>query len=86
MALTPEQEEAGARLLSKHARAIGSSSSSTTGVSVPEPAAPGSASSEAILHGSRRALHHGPFFSTMALTLPALPPELQAEVAAGEAS
>ena len=60
-----------------------------TGVSVPErPAAPGSASSEeAILHEELgRALHHGPFFSTMALTLPALPPELQAEVAAGEAS
>jgi alkylation response protein AidB-like acyl-CoA dehydrogenase len=33
-----------------------------------------------------RALYHGPYFSTMALVLPALPPELQAEVAAGAAS
>jgi hypothetical protein len=33
-----------------------------------------------------RALYHGPYFSTIALTLPALPGDLQAEVAAGEAS
>jgi alkylation response protein AidB-like acyl-CoA dehydrogenase len=33
-----------------------------------------------------RALHHGPYFSTVALTLPALPDDLRAEVAAGEAS
>jgi alkylation response protein AidB-like acyl-CoA dehydrogenase len=33
-----------------------------------------------------RALYHGPFFSTMAATLPALPDELRAEVATGEAS
>jgi alkylation response protein AidB-like acyl-CoA dehydrogenase len=33
-----------------------------------------------------RALHHGPFFSTIAQTLPALPSDLQAEVAAGTAS
>jgi alkylation response protein AidB-like acyl-CoA dehydrogenase len=33
-----------------------------------------------------RALHHGPFFSTIALTLPALPVDLRAEVAAGDAS
>ena len=33
-----------------------------------------------------RALHHGPYFSTIALTLPALPADLRAEVAAGEAS
>jgi alkylation response protein AidB-like acyl-CoA dehydrogenase len=33
-----------------------------------------------------RALHHGPYFSTIALTLPALPDDLRAEVAAGEAS
>ena len=33
-----------------------------------------------------RALYHGPFFSTIALTLPALPGDLRAEVAAGEAS
>jgi alkylation response protein AidB-like acyl-CoA dehydrogenase len=32
-----------------------------------------------------RALYPGPYFSTIALALPALPPELQAEVAAGEA-
>jgi alkylation response protein AidB-like acyl-CoA dehydrogenase len=33
-----------------------------------------------------RALYHGPYFSTVALVLPALPPEQQAEVAAGTAS
>ena len=33
-----------------------------------------------------RALYRGPFFSTIALTLPALPSEQRAEVAAGEAS
>jgi alkylation response protein AidB-like acyl-CoA dehydrogenase len=33
-----------------------------------------------------RALYHGPYFSTVALALPALPDDLRAEVAAGEAS
>jgi alkylation response protein AidB-like acyl-CoA dehydrogenase len=33
-----------------------------------------------------RALYRGPFFSTIAATLPALPDELRAEVAAGESS
>ena len=33
-----------------------------------------------------RALYRGPYFSTVALTLPALPSELRAEVAAGDAS
>jgi alkylation response protein AidB-like acyl-CoA dehydrogenase len=33
-----------------------------------------------------RALYHGPYFSTIALTLPALPGDLQSEVAAGETS
>jgi alkylation response protein AidB-like acyl-CoA dehydrogenase len=33
-----------------------------------------------------QALYHGPFFATVALTLPALPGELRAEVAAGESS
>jgi alkylation response protein AidB-like acyl-CoA dehydrogenase len=33
-----------------------------------------------------RALHHGCYFSTIALTLPALPDDLRAEVASGEAS
>jgi alkylation response protein AidB-like acyl-CoA dehydrogenase len=33
-----------------------------------------------------RALYHGPYFSTVALTLPALPDDLRAEVAAGETS
>ena len=31
-----------------------------------------------------RALYHGPYFATIGLTLPALPSELRAEVAAGE--
>jgi alkylation response protein AidB-like acyl-CoA dehydrogenase len=33
-----------------------------------------------------RALYHGPYFSTVALALPALPEDLRAEVAAGESS
>ena len=33
-----------------------------------------------------RALYHGPYFATIGQTLPALPSELRAEVAAGEAS
>jgi alkylation response protein AidB-like acyl-CoA dehydrogenase len=33
-----------------------------------------------------RALYHGPYFSTIALALPALPADLRAEVAAGSAS
>jgi alkylation response protein AidB-like acyl-CoA dehydrogenase len=33
-----------------------------------------------------RALYHGPYFSTIALALPALPGELRSEVAAGETS
>ena len=33
-----------------------------------------------------RVLYHGPYFSTVALVLPALPAELQAEVAAGSSS
>jgi alkylation response protein AidB-like acyl-CoA dehydrogenase len=33
-----------------------------------------------------RALHDGPYFSTIAQTLPALPPDLRAEVAAGTAT
>src|SRR3972149_2067737 len=33
-----------------------------------------------------RALYRGPYFSTIAVTLPALPAELRAEVAAGTAS
>jgi alkylation response protein AidB-like acyl-CoA dehydrogenase len=40
---------------------------------------------EAVLHEELgRALYPGPFFSTVALAIPALPPELQAEAAAGE--
>jgi len=33
-----------------------------------------------------RALYKGPYFATIALTLPALPPDLRSEVAAGETS
>ena len=33
-----------------------------------------------------RSLYHGPYFSTVALTLPALPDDLRAEVAAGDSS
>jgi alkylation response protein AidB-like acyl-CoA dehydrogenase len=42
---------------------------------------------EAVLHEElARALYRGPFFSTIAVTLPALPDDLRAEVAAGETS
>ena len=60
-----------------------------SGVSVPE--AHGGAGlgflEEAVLfEETGRALLHAPFFSTVALVLPALPPDLQAEVARGDAS
>jgi len=60
-----------------------------TGVSVPEAAGGVGLGflEEAILcEELGRALYHGPYFSTVALVLPALPAELQAEVASGEAS
>lgn len=60
-----------------------------TGVSIPEAAGGVGLGflEEAILHEELgRALYHGPFFSTLALTVAALPPELQAEVASGETS
>ncbi len=42
---------------------------------------------EAVLHEELgRALYRGPFFSTVAVTLPALPDDLRAEVAAGDTS
>jgi alkylation response protein AidB-like acyl-CoA dehydrogenase len=42
---------------------------------------------EALVGGElARVLYHGPYFSTVALLLPALPGDLQEEVAAGEAS
>ena len=42
---------------------------------------------EAVLHEELgRALYRGPFFSTVAVTLPALPDDLRREVASGEAS
>ncbi len=60
-----------------------------TGVSVPE--ADGGAGlgflEEAVLFEEMgRALTHAPYWSTVAVTLPALPTDLQAEVARGEAS
>jgi alkylation response protein AidB-like acyl-CoA dehydrogenase len=60
-----------------------------TGVSVPE--AGGGAGlgfvEEAVLFEEMgRALTHSPYWSTIAVTLPALPADLQAEVARGEAS
>jgi alkylation response protein AidB-like acyl-CoA dehydrogenase len=60
-----------------------------TGVSIPEEQGGAGLTfiEEAVLFEELgRALHHGPYFSTIALTLPALPEDLQAEVAAGEAS
>jgi alkylation response protein AidB-like acyl-CoA dehydrogenase len=60
-----------------------------TGVSVPESAGGAGLSflEEAILHEEMgRALTHAPFWSTVAVLLPALPVDLQSQVAAGEAS
>lgn len=60
-----------------------------TGVSIPEAAGGAGLGfvEQAILHEEMgRALAHCPFWSTVAVVLPALPLELQTEVAAGEAS
>jgi alkylation response protein AidB-like acyl-CoA dehydrogenase len=60
-----------------------------TGVSIPEDAGGAGLGfvEEAVLFEELgRVLYHGPFFSTVALTLPALPGDLQAEVASGETS
>lgn len=60
-----------------------------TGVSIPEENGGAGLTflEEAVIFEEMgRALYHGPYFSTIALTLPALPDELQTEVAAGEAS
>jgi alkylation response protein AidB-like acyl-CoA dehydrogenase len=60
-----------------------------TGVSIPEDAGGAGLTfvEEAVLFEELgRALYHGPFLSTIALTLPALPEDLRAEVAAGEAT
>lgn len=57
------------------------------GVSVPEEhggAGLGFLEEAVIFEELGRALYPGPYFSTVALVLPALPPHLQAEVAAGE--
>ncbi|RDI73717.1 Acyl-CoA dehydrogenase [Gaiella occulta] len=60
-----------------------------TGVSVPEElggAGLGFLEEAVLVEEMGRALTHAPFWSTVAVVLPALPPELQAQVAAGEAS
>jgi alkylation response protein AidB-like acyl-CoA dehydrogenase len=60
-----------------------------TGVSIPEENGGAGLTfvEEAVLFEELgRALYHGPYFSTIALALPALPDDLSAEVAAGGAS
>ena len=60
-----------------------------TGVSVPEEqggAGLGFLEEAVLFEELGRALYHGPYFSTVGLVLPALPPAEQAAVAAGEAS
>ena len=60
-----------------------------TGVSVPESAGGaglGFLEEAILLEEMGRALTHAPYWSTVGVILPALPRELQAEVAAGEAS
>ncbi len=91
---TPEQEE-----LREQARAYLAANETPswadlaelgwTGVSVPEDqggAGLGFLEEAVLFEELGRALYHGPYFSTVALVLPALPPDLQAEVASGEAS
>ena len=93
-AFTPEQDE-----LRAQARAfLGATPEPTwaqlaelgwTGVSVPEELGGAGLGflEQAVLHEELgRALTPGPFFSTVAVALPALPPEEQARVAAGETS
>lgn len=60
-----------------------------TGVSIPEESGGAGLTfvEEAVLFEELgRALYHGPYFSTIALALPALPDDLRAEVAAGDTS
>jgi alkylation response protein AidB-like acyl-CoA dehydrogenase len=60
-----------------------------TGVSIPEEdggAGLGFVEEAVLFEELGRALYRGPFFSTVALILPALPDDLRAEVAAGETS
>ena len=60
-----------------------------TGVSIPEEDGGAGLTfvEEAVLFEELgRALYHGPFFSTVAVALPALPDDLRAEVASGEAT
>ena len=91
---TPEQEELREQArayLAEHPDATWRDLSELgwTGVSIPEEQGGAGLTfiEEAVLFEELgRALHHGPYFSTIALTLPALPDELLAEVAAGEAS
>jgi alkylation response protein AidB-like acyl-CoA dehydrogenase len=93
-AFTPEQEE-----LREQARAFLTANRSPswkdlaelgwTGVSVPEElggAGLGFIEEAILFEETGRALLHAPFYSTVALVLPALPAELAAEVARGEAS
>ena len=94
-AFTPEQEELRAQaraFLAAEPRARpGRSSPSSAGPGVSVAEENGGAGlgflEEAILFEEMgRALTHAPYWSTVAVTLPALPPDLQAEVARGEAS
>jgi len=93
-AFTPEQEE-----LREQARAYLAANDAPswselaelgwTGVSVAEEhggAGLGFLEEAVLFEELGRALYHGPYFSTVALVLPALPPEQQAEVAVGSAS
>jgi alkylation response protein AidB-like acyl-CoA dehydrogenase len=93
-AFTPEQDE-----LRAQARAYLAATASPawsdlaelgwTGVSVPVElggAGLGFLEEAVLFEELGRALYHGPYWSTVGLLLPALPPELQSEVAAGTTS
>ena len=91
---TPEQDELRQQaraFLAGHPEATWSELAELgwTGVSIPEEHGGAGLTflEEAVLFEELgRALYRGPYFSTIALTLPALPDDLLAEVAAGEAS
>lgn len=93
-AFTPEQEELREQARAYLARGLDPAwpdlaELGWTGVSVAEEhggAGLGFLEEAVLFEELGRALYHGPYWSTVGVLLPALPGELQAEVAAGEAS
>jgi alkylation response protein AidB-like acyl-CoA dehydrogenase len=94
LAFSPEQDELRAQArayLAEHAEPTWAELAELgwTGVSIAEEdggAGLGFVEEAVLFEELGRALYHGPFLSTVALTLPALPSDLRAEVAAGATS